>query len=58
MRNVVSFFFDVQARTFHLVLNTGAALLTTARRRVKEIDDLCIKYKLTITNGDLVRKHG
>ena len=25
--------------------NTGAALLTIGRRRVKEIDDLCVKYK-------------
>jgi len=58
MRNVVSIFFDVQEGTFHLVLNTGASLLTIARRRVKEIDDLCKKYKLTITNGEQVRKRG
>jgi len=40
------------------VLNTVTALLTIARRRVKEIDDLSIEYKLTITNGDQVRKRG
>ena len=51
-------FYNLQEGTFHLVLNTGAALLTIARRRVKEIDDLCKKYKLTITNGDQVRKRG